>query len=218
MVNDSILVRIFVYSVFLSHAICEVPIDIAPIFPLNSITGLYVGLATVGIFVHYYLSEGVSLGQLMTWSKCGTLWDTTSFSSTRTCEELFQGMGRQLPQTLSLTTLVCMEMFKALGCVSVDNSIFNVPPTRNPWLILGITVPFLLHLGLIYSENLGLPALSESFGLQPLSSKDWIEVLKWSVPILALDEALKWVGRKLAKQKAMEDEEEERMAFVRESR
>ncbi len=62
-----------------------------------------------------------------------------------------------------------------------------------------------------------LPALSESFGLQPLSSKDWIEVLKWSVPILALDEALKWVGRQLAKQKAVEDEEEERMASVRAS-
>jgi Ca2+-transporting ATPase len=154
----------------------------------------------------------------MTWSKCGTLWDPTSFSSTRTCEELFQGTGRQLPQTLSLTTLVCMEMFKALGCVSVDNSIFKVPPTRNPLLILGITIPFLLHLGLVYSEKLGLPALSESFGLQPLSSENWIEVFKWSAPILALDEVLKWVGRQLAKKKAKEDEEEEKMAFARISR
>jgi len=111
-----------------------------------------------------------------------------------------------------------MEMFKALGCVSVDSSIFKVPPTRNPWLILGITIPFLLHLGLVYSEKLGLPALSESFGLQPLSSENWIEVLKWSAPILALDEVLKWVGRQLAKKKAKEEEEEEKMAFARISR
>jgi len=174
------------------------------------ITGLYVGLATVGIFVHYYLSEGISLGQLCTWSKCGTLWEpSASLSAVKTCEDLFQGTGRQLPQTLSLTTLVCMEMFKALGCISVDNSIFKVPPTRNPWLILGVAVPFLLHLGLVYSEKLGIPALGESFGLQPLSSQDWIEVLKWSSPILILDEILKFIGRKIADKKTKEDEEDE---------
>ena len=36
------------------------------------------------------------------------------------------GKGRILPQTLSLTTLVCMEMLKALSAVSVDSSIFVV--------------------------------------------------------------------------------------------
>jgi Ca2+-transporting ATPase len=164
------------------------------------------------------MSEGISLGQLMTWSKCGTLWQPTSLSSARTCEELFQGTGRQLPQTLSLTTLVCMEMFKALGCISVDNSIFKVPPTRNPWLILGITVPFLLHIGLVYSDKLGVPALSESFGLQPLSSQNWIEVLKWSAPILALDEILKWVGRQLANKKAKEEEEEGKVTLIEAAR
>jgi Ca2+-transporting ATPase len=179
-----------------------------------AITGLYVGLATVGVFVTYYLSEGVTLSQLSSWSKCGTLWQPTSLMTDKSCEELFQGTGRQLPQTLSLTALVCMEMFKALAAVSVDNSIFKVPPTRNPYLILGVTIPFLLHLGLVYSSDIGLPALGESFGIVPLSWNNWVTVLKWSVPILLLDEVLKLVGRQLADKKAREEAEEDQRRIL----
>jgi len=170
-----------------------------------TITGLYVGLATVGIFVSYYMSEGITLSQLSSWSKCGTLWQPTSLYTHKSCEALFQGEGRQLPQTLSLTALVCMEMFKALAAVSVDNSILKVPPTRNPYLILGVAFPFILHLSLVYSRHLGFPTLGESFGMVPLSWNNWLSVLCWSTPILVLDEILKFVGRKLAKTKAEQE-------------
>jgi Ca2+-transporting ATPase len=78
-----------------------------------------------------------------------------------------------LPQTLSLTTLVCMEMLKALSAVSVDNSLLRVGPQQNPWLLLGVSVPFGLHLLVLYSSKLGLPGLGESFGM--VSDACWFQ-------------------------------------------
>ena len=145
------------------------------------LTGLYVGIATVGIFVGHYLDMGVSLSQLSSWGKCGELWQPPSRlpgGRILSCKEMFSADGRKLPQTLSLTTLVCIEMFKALSAVSIDNSLLNVGPHKNPYLVLGVTVPILLHLVVVYSKDLGLPGLAESFGIVPLSRKNWISVLK----------------------------------------
>lgn len=126
------------------------------------LTGLYVGIATIGVFAQHYLSQGIELAQLASWSQCGEFWQPANGA---TCSELFQGTGRALPQTLSLTTLVCMEMLKALSAVSVDSSLFRVSPLSNPWLLLGVSGPFLLHLFVLYSPLLGLSGLAESFGM-----------------------------------------------------
>ena len=127
------------------------------------LTGLYVGLATIGIFVQHYMNQGIAIDQLASWSQCGQFW--TPEGGVQACTELFQGSGRMLPQTLALTTLVCMEMIKALSAVSVDNSIFRVGPQDNKWLLLGVSGPLLLHLFVLYSSKLGLGALGESFGM-----------------------------------------------------
>lgn len=158
------------------------------------LTGLYVGLATVGVFVGHYMSLGVSLSDLGSWSKCGELW-TPAGGTAAMCEDLFGATGRMLPQTLSLTTLVCMEMFKALSAVSVDSSLLTVGPQSNPWLMAGVALPMLLHLAVVYSPFLGVPGLGEAFGIVPLSVEDWITILQWSAPIILVDEALKFVGR-----------------------
>jgi Ca2+-transporting ATPase len=160
------------------------------------LTGLYVGLATVGIFIGHYLKQGVTLGQLSAWGKCGQLWSPSDPNIS--CSDLFTGHGRLLPQTLSLTTLVCMEMLKALAAVSVDKSLLSVGPHKNPLLMLGVAVPMALHLFVVYSSKLGFPGLSESFGMVPLSRENWISVLRWSAPILVVEELLKAFGRKLA--------------------
>ena len=127
------------------------------------LTGLYVGFATIGVFAQHYLDQGITLSQLSSWSQCGEFWSPPEGAAT--CSELFQGAGRMLPQTLALTTLVCMEMLKALSAVSVDNSLLQVGPQSNPWLLLGVSVPFLLHLFVVYSPTLGIPVLAESFGM-----------------------------------------------------
>jgi Ca2+-transporting ATPase len=157
------------------------------------LTGLYVGVATIGVFAQHYLSQGLTLAQLASWSQCGEFWSPGE--TMPTCTELFQGTGRMLPQTLALTTLVSMEMLKALSAVSVDNSLFRVGPQENPWLVAGVAGPLLLHLFVLYSSKLGLPGLGESFGMVPLSMDDWVTVLAWAAPILIVDEVLKAVGR-----------------------
>ncbi len=170
------------------------------------LTGLYVGLATVGIFVGHYLDQGVTLSQLSNWSKCGAAWEPSG--GAEMCEQLFEGVGRQTPQTLSLTALVVMEMLKALSAVSVDSSLLRVSPLANPWLLLGVALPSMLHLGVMYSAKLGVPALAESFGMSPLSLSDWTTVWSWALPILLVEEVLKSVGRYLnareQKQRSME--------------
>lgn len=157
-----------------------------------SLTGLYVGFATVAIFAQHYFQRGITFSQLTNWSKCGT-----AFSPDADCDDLFQGMGRKLPQTLSLTALVCMEMIKALSAVSLDHSILAVGPHKNPWLLLGVALPFCLHLAVLYGDKLGFAALADSFGVVPLSRRDWLNVFRWSAPILLVDEVLKFVGRNL---------------------
>lgn len=155
-------------------------------------TGLYVGLATIGVFVQHYLRQGITWQQLTTWSQCGASWLPENGGS---CGELFQGEGRLVPQTLALTTLVCMELFKALSAVSVDSSIFRVSPLANRWLILGVTGPLLLHLGVLYSGRLGYPGIGANFGMVPMSKEHWKTILLWAAPILLVEEILKVIGR-----------------------
>jgi len=159
------------------------------------LTGLYVGIATVGIFIGHYLERGLTLRQLSAWGKCGQFWSPSDPNTS--CADLFTGHGRLLPQSLSLTTLVCMEMLKALAAVSVDKSIFTVGPHKNPLLILGVTVPMALHLFVLYSSKFGFPRLGDSFGMVPLSRQNWISVLKWSAPIILVEEILKAIGRRI---------------------
>ena len=127
------------------------------------ITGLYVGLATIGVFAQHYLDQGIKLAELANWSQCGEFWSPND--GITTCVDLFQGAGRLMPQTMALTTLVCMEMLKALSAVSVDTSILRVGPQDNKWLLLGVAGPMLLHLFVLYSSNIGLPAFGEAFGM-----------------------------------------------------
>jgi Ca2+-transporting ATPase len=58
-----------------------------------------------------------------------------------------------------------MELFKALSAVSIDSSLITVGPNQNPYLILGVAVPFILHVAVVYSKTLGFPGLAKSLGL-----------------------------------------------------
>jgi len=77
------------------------------------VIGTYVAIATIGISVDYFLNDvGLSLSELRNWS---------SLDKLSTAGKAFTKSARMLPQTLSLTTLVALELFKALGAVSVDS-------------------------------------------------------------------------------------------------
>jgi P-type Ca2+ transporter type 2C len=83
-----------------------------------------------------------------------------------------------------------MELLKALSAVSLDGSLYRVQPWKNPWLLPGVLVPFLLHLAVI-----NIKPLANIFGLAPLSWTEWKAVLAFASPIVILEEVLKYIGR-----------------------
>ncbi|CAL4903180.1 unnamed protein product [Urochloa decumbens] len=174
------------------------------------IIGLYVGIATVGIFVIWYThgsfmgidltGDGhtlVSYSQLSNWGQCST-WDnftvspftagTRTFTFDNPCE-YFQA-GKVKATTLSLSVLVAIEMFNSLNALSEDSSLLTMPPWVNPWLLVAMSVSFGLHFLILY-----VPFLATVFGIVPLSLNEWLLVLLVALPVVLIDEILKFVGR-----------------------
>jgi Ca2+-transporting ATPase len=183
------------------------------------ITGSYVGFATVGIFVQWFLKRGITWKELTHWGHCVNWKEAFSpdlaglggllGENPDKCEVFGQALAS--PQTLALSVLVTMEMFKALSAVSLDNSMLRVPPWKNPWLLGGVALPFSIHLAVVY-----FPFLNKVFGVSSMSEQDWYTVLQWAAPILILEEILKAVGRYLKgrENRAIMAERRQRLAAI----
>lgn len=110
------------------------------------VIGVYVGFATVGIFVYWYMfydwaGDGhtlVTWDQLSHWGQC-TNWQNFSVND-------FGGMtfsdpctyftkGKVKASTLSLSVLVTIEMLNALNALSEDGSLLSVPPPLPPLML-----------------------------------------------------------------------------------
>ncbi|KAJ1416905.1 P-type ATPase [Sesbania bispinosa] len=175
------------------------------------VIGMYVGLATVGVFIIWY-THGSFLGinlsgdghtlvtysQLSNWGQCSTWNNFTAspftagarvFSFDNDPCEYFQA-GKVKAMTLSLSVLVAIEMFNSLNALSEDGSLLTMPPWVNPWLLLAMSVSFGLHFLILY-----VPFLAQVFGIVPLSFNEWLLVLVVAFPVVIIDEILKLVGR-----------------------
>mmetsp|Transcript_110980 Transcript_110980/g.237195 ORF Transcript_110980/g.237195 Transcript_110980/m.237195 type:complete len:1038 (+) Transcript_110980:153-3266(+) len=169
------------------------------------VIGMYVGFATVGIFVYWYVFDAavdghllVDFSQLTSWGKCS---DWSSFQPRG-----FQGLsfekdqcsyftaGKVKASTLSLTVLVVIEMLNAFNALSEDGSLIQMPPWTNPWLILACMGSVLVHFTILY-----IPFLAKIFAVCPLDWHDWALVMAFSFPVILLDEVLKFVGRQQQK-------------------
>ncbi|WOL00686.1 calcium-transporting ATPase 1, endoplasmic reticulum-type-like [Canna indica] len=175
------------------------------------VIGLYVGLATVGIFIIWYThgsfmgidlsGDGhtlVTYSQLSNWGECPS-WEgfkVAPFTAgarrftfdTNPCD-YFQ-TGKVKAMTLSLSVLVAIEMFNSLNALSEDGSLLSMPPWVNPWLLLAMTVSFGLHFLILY-----IPFLAQVFGIVPLSFNEWLLVIAVAFPVILIDEVLKFIGR-----------------------
>ncbi|WVZ95963.1 hypothetical protein U9M48_041663 [Paspalum notatum var. saurae] len=174
------------------------------------VIGLYVGIATVGIFVIWYThgsfmgidltGDGhtlVSYSQLSNWGQCST-WNnftvspftagTRTFTFDNPCDYFHSGKVKAT--TLSLSVLVAIEMFNSLNALSEDSSLLTMPPWVNPWLLVAMSVSFGLHFLILY-----VPFLATVFGIVPLSLNEWLLVLLVALPVVLIDEVLKFVGR-----------------------
>lgn len=176
------------------------------------VIGSYVGIATVGIFVLWYtqasfmgitlVSDGhtlVEVSQLRNWGDCPSWSNFTAapftVSGGRTitfsdpCD--YFSVGKVKAMTLSLSVLVAIEMFNSLNALSEDISLVKMPPWRNPWLLVAMSVSFGLHCLILY-----IPFLADVFGVVPLSLNEWLLVILISAPVILIDEVLKLVGRR----------------------
>jgi len=150
------------------------------------IIGVYVGFATVAGFAYWFMfyenGPKVTWNQLVTHSRCtGALtpgWECSVFTDNYTAS------------TISLSILVTIEMFNALNSLSENQSILVMPPWDNIWLIGAVLLSFVLHFVLLY-----VPFFGPVFSVSPLSWDEWKIVLGLSVPVIFIDELLKFISR-----------------------
>ncbi|KAJ7972488.1 Calcium-transporting ATPase [Quillaja saponaria] len=175
------------------------------------VIGMYVGLATVGIFIIWY-THGSFLGidlsgdghtlvtysQLANWGQCSSWKNFTASPFTAGAQVIsfdndpcdYFHHGKVKATTLSLSVLVAIEMFNSLNALSEDGSLLTMPPWVNPWLVLAMSVSFGLHFLILY-----VPFLAQVFSIVPLSFHEWLLVLAVALPVILIDEVLKLVGR-----------------------
>lgn len=81
--------------------------------------------------------------------------------------------------------------FSFFFSLSENQSLLVMPPWCNMWLLGAMALSMSLHFVILYVD-----ILSTIFQIAPLSMVEWIAVLKISLPVLILDETLKFVARK----------------------
>ncbi|XP_030375759.1 calcium-transporting ATPase sarcoplasmic/endoplasmic reticulum type isoform X3 [Scaptodrosophila lebanonensis] len=152
--------------------------------------GFYVGAATVGAAAWWFLfsAEGPNL----------TYWQLTHHLSCLGGGDEFKGVDCKIfsdphAMTMALSVLVTIEMLNAMNSLSENQSLITMPPWCNFWLIGSMALSFTLHFVILYVD-----VLSTVFQVTPLSPEEWITVMKFSIPVVLLDETLKFVARKIA--------------------
>lgn len=97
------------------------------------------------------------------------------------------------PMTMALSVLVTIEMLNAMNSLSENQSLVTMPPWCNLWLIGSMALSFGLHFVILHVE-----VLSGVFQVTPLNGDEWLTVMKFSLPVVLLDEILKFVARRIS--------------------
>merc|ERR1711956_109991 len=124
-----------------------------------------------------------------------SFWQLTNHMQCYGQPENFKGISCEIFQapeamTMALSVLVTIEMSNALNSVSENQSLLVMPPWVNPYLLGAMALSFGLHFVILYVDFLNVV-----FNISALSIDQWIVVLKFSMPVLLMDEALKFVAR-----------------------
>lgn len=98
--------------------------------------------------------------------------------------------GKVKASTLSLSVLVMIEMFNAYNAISEDNSLLVITPFVNPYLIAATFSSTILHVMIVY-----VPFFNDVFSIHAMSLHEWLLVLAFALPVILVDEVLKFFGR-----------------------
>lgn len=151
------------------------------------VIGIYVGIATVGGAAYWFLYDPtgpqINYYQLSHFLQCPA--EPENFKGI-SCD-LFQSPE---PMTMALSILVTIEMCNAINAISENQSLVAMPPWINPLLLGAMALSFGLHFVILYVD-----VMATVFQVTPLSIAQWMTVLKFSIPVILLDELLKWFAR-----------------------
>ncbi|XP_047988007.1 calcium-transporting ATPase sarcoplasmic/endoplasmic reticulum type isoform X2 [Leguminivora glycinivorella] len=152
--------------------------------------GGYVGAATVGAASWWFMYS--PYGPQMTY------WQLTHHLQCLGGGDDWKGVDCKIftdphPMTMALSVLVTIEMLNAMNSLSENQSLVTMPPWSNLWLVGSMALSFTLHFVILYVE-----VLSAVFQVTPLSIDEWVTVMKFSIPVVLLDEVLKFVARKIS--------------------
>eukprot|EP00160_Parvularia_atlantis_P015995 Unigene4852_Nuclearia_a/m.14844 Unigene4852_Nuclearia_a/g.14844 ORF Unigene4852_Nuclearia_a/g.14844 Unigene4852_Nuclearia_a/m.14844 type:complete len:1054 (-) Unigene4852_Nuclearia_a:149-3310(-) len=160
------------------------------------VIGTYVGLATVGGYIYWFMfyehGPHVTFYQLSHFHSCEEEF-AKELASGLTCG-IFTGTMAETASTVSLSILVTIEMFNAFNSLSENQSLFSMPPWVNPYLIGATALSMALHFAILY-----VPFLGNMFSIEPLNWDEWMIVLAFSFPVIILDEFLKFISRATAR-------------------
>merc|ERR1712223_2071628 len=149
--------------------------------------GIYVGFATVGGAAYWFLYDPtgpqINYYQLSHFLQCPA--EPENFKGI-SCD-LFQSPE---PMTMALSILVTLEMCNAINAISENQSLAAMPPWINPLLLGAMALSFGLHFIILYVD-----VMATVFQVTPLTIAQWMTVMKFSLPVILLDEGLKWVAR-----------------------
>ena len=87
-----------------------------------------------------------------------------------------------------------IEMWNSLNAMSEDQSLLTIGLFDNLWLWGAIGTSTLLHCFILY-----IPFLQKIFSTAALSLNDWILVMIFSIPVIFLEEGLKYYSRETNK-------------------
>merc|ERR1711944_362791 len=154
------------------------------------VIGTYVGFATVGGASYWFLYDPT--GPQMNY------YQLSHFLQCPAEPEKFKGLSCEIfqapePMTMALSILVTIEMCNAINILSENQSLVAMPPWINPLLLGAMALSFALHFMILYVDFLAVV-----FQITPLSFAQWLVVMKFSLPVILLDELLKFVARNYA--------------------
>jgi len=152
--------------------------------------GGYVGCATVGAAAWWFMlyEEGPQLNY----------YQLTHHMQCPAEPKMFKDIDCAIfdapaAKTMALSVLVVIEMLNALNSLSENQSLLVMPPHKNLWLIGAMVLSMSLHFVILYVE-----VMSQIFQITHLGIAEWVAVMKISLPVLLMDEALKFIARKFS--------------------
>jgi P-type Ca2+ transporter type 2A len=110
---------------------------------------------------------------------------------------------------MSLSILVVIEMFNSMNALSSSESLVTMPLWKNMTLIHAIALSMVLHVVILYT-----PFLQLLFSVEPLNWDEWKAVLVISLPVILIDEMMKFVERRRYDKPATRKEVAEEVPFL----